>query len=174
MDKKEVEDFFFIVDELEETESELRETNMKITKMESELNKETKEHKIVRLEKRIEKYKKKHEILHNISCDLFEELDRHCGYLAGYIMDEFEEEFIKKMLDHFVISELIQKIDLIIEQLKKKRSEESADDEEKRQINERLQDLFIVRNCLNRKSDSYTLRIMLNNIKDYFKHFQDC
>ena len=47
MDKKEVEDFFFIVDEIEETESELRETNMKITKMESELNKETKEHKFI-------------------------------------------------------------------------------------------------------------------------------
>ena len=87
-------------------------------------------------------------------------------------MDEFEEEFIKKMLDRFVISELIQKIDLVIEQLKKKRSEDSADDEEKRQINERLQDLFIVRNCLNRKSDSCTLRIMLNNVKYYFKHFQ--
>ena len=75
--------------------------------MESELRKETKEHKVVRLEKRIEKYKKKNEILHNISCDLFEELDRNCGYLVGYIMDEFEEEFIKKMLDRFVISELI-------------------------------------------------------------------
>ena len=39
MDEKEEEDFFFIVDELEETESELRETRFKITKMESELNK---------------------------------------------------------------------------------------------------------------------------------------
>ena len=172
MDIKEISEFFFFAEEIENTESKLRETNMKITKMESELRKETKEHKIVRLEKRILNYKKKHEILDNISCDLFEELDRHCGYLAGYIMDEFEEEFIKKMLDRFVISELIQKIDLVIEQLKKKRSEDSADDEEKRQINERLQDLFIVRNCLNRKSDSCTLRIMLNNIKYYFKHFQ--
>ena len=111
MDKKEVEDFFFFAEEIENIESELRETNMKITKMESELRKETKEHKIVRLEKRIPNYKKKHETLDNISCDLFEELDRHCGYLAGYIMDEFEEEFIKKMFDRFVISELIQKID---------------------------------------------------------------
>ena len=142
--------------------------------MESELRKETKEHKIVRLEKRIQNYKKKHEILDNTSCDLFEELDRHCGYLAGYIMDEFEEEFVKKMLDRFVISKLIQKIDLIIEQLKKKRSEESADDEENSQINKRLQDLFIVRNCINRKSDSCTLRIMLNNIEDYFKHIVGC
>ena len=105
--------------------------------MESELSKETKENKIVRLEKRILNYKKKHEILDKISCDLFEELDRNCGYLAGYIMDEFEEEFVK-MLDRFFTSELIQKIDLIIEQLKKKRSEELEDDEEKRQMNERL------------------------------------
>ena len=89
-------------------------------------------------------------------------------------MDEFEEEFIMKMLDRFVISELIQKIDLIIEQLKKKRSEELEDVEEKKQINERLQILFIVRNCLNRKSDSCALRIMSEAIKDYFKHFQDC
>ena len=174
MDKKEVIDFFFFADELENTESELRETNMKISKMEFELRKKTKEDKIVRLEKRIEKYKKKHEILHNISCDLFEELDRYCGYLAGYIMDEFEEEFKKKMLDRFIISEFIQKIDLIIEQLKKKRSEESADDEEKRQINERLQILFIVRNCLNRKSDSWALRIMLDSINDYFKYIVVC
>ena len=65
----------FIVDELEETESELRETDMKITKMESDLKKETKEHKVVRLGNRILNYNKKHEILHNISCDLFEELD---------------------------------------------------------------------------------------------------
>ena len=53
MDKKEVEDFFFFADELENTESELRETNMKITKMESELRKDTKENKIVRLGNRI-------------------------------------------------------------------------------------------------------------------------
>ena len=171
MDKNEISEFFFFAEEIENTESELKETNMKITKMESELSKETKENKIVRLEKRILNYKKKHEILDKISCDLFEELDRNCGYLAGYIMDEFEEEFIKKMLDRFVISELIQKIDLIIEQLKKKRSEELKDVEEKRQMNERLQILFIVRNFLNRKSDSCALRIMLNNIKYYFKHF---
>ena len=107
---------------------------MKITKMEPDLKKETKEHKIVRLGNRILNYNKKHEILHNISCDLFEELDRHCGYLAGYIMYYFEEEFIKKMLDRFVISEFIQKIDLIIEQLKKKRSEE-LNDKEIRQMN---------------------------------------
>ena len=50
----------------------------------------------------------------------------------------FEEEFVKKMFDRFVISEFIQKIDLIIEQLKKKRSEE-LNDKEKKQINERLQ-----------------------------------
>ena len=173
MDKNEISEFFF-AEEIENTESELRETNMKITKMKSELSKETKEHKIVRLEKRILNYKKKHEILDKISCDLFEELDRNCSYLAGYIMDEFEEEFIKKMLDRFIISELIQKIDLIIEQLKKKRSEELEDDEEKRQMNERLQILFIVRNFLSRKSDSCALRIMLNNIKYYFKHFQYC
>ena len=74
------------------------------------------------------------------------------------------------MLDRFVISEFIQKIDLIIEQLKKKRSEE-LNDKEKKQINERLQYLFIVRNCLNRKSDSCALRIILNDIKDYFKRF---
>ena len=166
--------FSFLQRRLKNTESRLRETNMKITKMESELSKETKEHKIVRLEKRILNYKKKHEILHNIYCDLFEELDRNCGYLACYIIDEFEEEFTKKMLDRFVISKLIQKIDLIIEQLKKKRSEELEDDEEKRQMNERLQILFIVRNFLNRKSDSCALRIMLNNIKYYFKHFQYC
>ena len=171
MDKNEISEFFFFAEEIENTESELKETNMKITKMESELSKETKENKIVRLEKRILNYKKKHEILDKISCDLFEELDRNCGYLAGYIMDEFEEEFIKKMLDRFVISELIQKIDLIIEQLKKKRSEELKDVEEKRQMNERLQILFIVRNLLNRKLDSCALRIMLNNIKYYFKHF---
>ena len=67
MDRKKISEFFFFAEEIENTESELRETNMKITKMESELRKETKEHKIVRLEKRIEKYKKKHEILHNIS-----------------------------------------------------------------------------------------------------------
>ena len=170
MDKKEVEDFFFIVDELEETESELRATNMKITKTVSDLKKETKKHKIVRLEKRIDTYNDKYEILHDISCDLFEDLDDYCNHLAGYIMNEFEEEFIKKMLDRFVISEFIQKIDLIIEQLKKKRSEE-LNDKEKKQINERLQYLFIVRNCLNRKSDSCALRIMLNNIKDYFKRF---
>ena len=42
MDKKEVEDFFFIVDELEETESELRETHFKITKMESDHKKRNK------------------------------------------------------------------------------------------------------------------------------------
>ena len=142
--------------------------------MESVLCKETKEHKIVRLEKRILNYKKKHEILDNISCDLFEELDRCCGYLAGYIMDDFEEEFKKKMMDRFVISEFIQKIDLIIEQLKKKRSEELEDVEEKRQINERLKDFFIVRNFLNRKSDSCALRIMLNNIKYYFKYIVVC
>ena len=171
MDKNEISEFFFFAEEIENTESELKETNMKKTKMESELSKETKENKIVRLEKRILNYKKKHEILDRISCDLFEELDRNCGYLAGYIMDEFEEEFIKKMLDRFVISELIQKIDLIIEQLKKKRSEELKDVEEKRQMNERLQILFIVRNFLNRKLDSCALRIMLNNIKYYFKHF---
>ena len=134
MDKNEISEFFFFAEEIENTESELKETNMKITKMESELSKETKENKIVRLEKRILNYKKKHEILDEISCDLFEELDRNCGYLAGYIMDEFEEEFIKKMLDRFVISELIQKIDLIIEQLKKKRSEELKDVEEKRRM----------------------------------------
>ena len=174
MDKNEISEFFFFAEEIENTESELRETNMKITKMESKLSKETKENKIVRLEKRILNYKKKHEILDKISCDLFEELDRNCGYLAGYIMDEFEEEFIKKMLDRFVISELIQKIDLIIEQLKKKRLEELEDVEEKRQMNERLQILFLVRNCLSRKSDSCILRIMLNSIKFYFKHFQDC
>ena len=86
-------------------------------------------------------------------------------------MDEFEGEFIKKILDRFVISELIQKIDLIIEQLKKKRLEELEDVEEKRQMNERLQILFIVRNCLSRKSDSCTLRIKPNNIKYYFKRF---
>ena len=50
-------------------------------------------------------------------------------------MDEFKGEFIKKILDRFVISELIQKIDLIIEQLKKKRLEELEDVEEKRQMN---------------------------------------
>ena len=68
-------------------------------------------------------------------------------------------------MDHFVIS----KIDLIIEKLKKKRSEELEDDEEKRQMNERLQIFFIVKFFLNRKSDSCVLRIMLNNIKDYFE-----
>ena len=109
MDKNEISEFFFFAEEIEKTESELRETNMKITKMEYELSKETKENKIIRLEKRILNYKKKHEILDKISCDLFEELDRNCGYLAGYIMDEFEEEFIKKMLNHFVISELIKR-----------------------------------------------------------------
>ena len=174
MDKNEISEFFFFTEEIEKTESKLRETNLKITKMESELSKETKENKIVRLEKRILNYKKKHEILDKISCDLFEELDRNCGYLAGYIMDELKEEFVKKMLDHLVISELIKKIDLIIEQLKKKRSEELEDDEEKRQMNERLQIIFIVRNFLNRKSDSCVLRIMLNNIKYYFKHFEEC
>ena len=166
MDKNEISKFFFFAEEIEKTESD--------SKMESELRKETKENKIIRLEKRILNYKKKHEILDKISCDLFEELDRNCGYLAGYIMDEFEEEFIKKMLDHFVISELIKKKDVIIEQLKKERSRELENDEEKRQMNERLQILFIVKFFLNRKSDSCTLRIMLNNIKDYFKHFQDC
>ena len=138
MDKKEVEDFFFIVDEIEETESELRETNMKITKMESELNKETKEHKIYILRNRIKNYNDKYEVLHDISCDLFEELYEHCGYIVSYIMYYFEEEFVKKMFDRFVISEFIQKIDLIIEQLKNKRSEE-LNDKEKKQINERLQ-----------------------------------
>ena len=172
MENKKVEDFFFIVDELENTESELRETHFKITKMESDLKKETKEDKIYRLWKRILNYKKKHEILHNISCDLFEDLDDYCNHLASYIMYEFEEEFIKKMLDRFVISEFIQKIDFIIKHFQK-RSEE-LNDKEKRQMNVRLQDLFIVRNCLNRKSDSYALRIMVDNIKDYFKHFQDC
>ena len=170
MENKKVEDFFFIVDELENTESELRETDIKITKMESNLKKETKEDKIVRLERRIENYNDKYELLHNISCDLFEDLDDYCNHLASYIIYEFEEEFIKKMLDRFVISEFIQKIDLIIELLKKKRSEE-LNDKEKRQMNVRLQDLFIVRNCLNRKSDSYALRIMVDNFKDYFKHF---
>ena len=71
MDKKEVEDFFFIVDELEETESELRETHFKITKMESDHKKETKEDKIDRLWNRIQNYNKKHEILNNISYDIF-------------------------------------------------------------------------------------------------------
>ena len=63
MDIKEIPEFFFFAEEIENTESKLRETNMKITKMESELRKETKEHKIVRLEKRILNYKKKHEYL---------------------------------------------------------------------------------------------------------------
>ena len=38
-------------------------------------------------------------------------------------------------------------------------------------MNVRLQDLFIVRNCLNRKSDSYALRIMVDNIKKVFLIF---
>ena len=42
MDKKEAEDFFFFAEEIENTESEIRETNMKITKLESELRKENK------------------------------------------------------------------------------------------------------------------------------------
>ena len=174
MDKKEVAEFFFIAKELENTESELRETNLKIKKMESELEKEKKEHKIYRPEKRIEKYNRKYEMLHDISYDLFEELDEHCGFLAGYIFDEFTEEFRKKMIDCFIISEFVQKIDLIIEELRKKKSEEFEDNKVKRQMNERLQILFMIRNCLKRKSDSYPLRTMIFNIEDYFKHIDGC
>ena len=135
--------------------------------MKSLLRKETKEHKICRLKKRIDTYNRKYEMLHDISYDCFEELDGHCGFLAGYIYDEFTEEFRRKMTDRFIISEFIEKIELIIEQL---RREESEENEVKRQINERLQILFVVVNFLKRKSDSYALRTMINNIKDYFKH----
>ena len=172
MVKKKVEDFFFIVDELEETESELRETHFKITKMESNLKKETKEDKIDRLWNRIQNYNKNHEILNDISYDLFEELDDYCNHLAANILEVIEEEFMIKMFNHFVISKFVEKIDLIIEQLKK-RSEE-LDDKKKRQMNERLQDLFIVRNCLNRKSDSCALLTMISNIKDYLMFYKGC
>ena len=89
---------------------------------------------------------------------VFEELDEYCGFLAEYICvdfideftdeftDEFAEEFRRKMIDHFNISEFVEKIDLIIEQLRKKRSEESEENGVKRPINERLQVLFIVGN----------------------------
>ena len=50
------------------------------------------------------------------------------------------------MIDHFNISEFVEKIDLINEQLRKKRSEESEENGVKRPINERLQVLFIVGN----------------------------
>ena len=52
------------------------------------------------------------------------------------------------MTDRFNISEFVEKIDLIIEQLRRKRSEESEENEVKRQINERLQILYIVVNFL--------------------------
>ena len=94
--------------------------------MESDLKKETKEDKIDRLWNRIQNYNKKHEILNSISYDLFEELDDYCNDLAANILEVIEEEFMIKMFNHFVISEFVEKIDLIIEQLKK-RSEELDD-----------------------------------------------
>ena len=170
MDKNEVAELFFIVEELENTKSELTETHLKINKMKSLLKKETKEDKIYRLKKRIDTYKEKYEILLDISYGFFEELDEHYGFLAEYIYDEFTEEFRRKTTDHFNISEFVEKIDLIIEQLRRKRSEESEENEVKRQINERLQILFIVVHFLMRKADSYALRNMIVNIKDCFKH----
>ena len=75
------------------------------------------------------------------------------------------------MTDHFNISEFVEKIDLIIEQLRRKRSEESEENEVKKQINERLQILFIVVNLLKRNSDSNSSLTLISNIKDYFKAY---
>ena len=47
MDKNEVAELLFIADELENTESELTETHLKINKMKSLLKKETKEDKFI-------------------------------------------------------------------------------------------------------------------------------
>ena len=116
-------------------------------------------------------------MLHDISYDFFEELDENCGFLAEYIYDEFTEELteeFRKMTDRFIISEFVEKIELIIEQLRNKKSEESEDNEAKRKINERLQILFIVRNFLKRKSYSYPSLTMISNIKDYFNHIDRC
>ena len=61
MDKNEVAELLFIADELENIESELRQTHLKIKKMKSELRKETKKHKVYRLEKRIDTYNRKYQ-----------------------------------------------------------------------------------------------------------------
>ena len=82
MDKNEIAELFFIVEELENTESELTETHLKINKMKSLLKKETKEDKIYRLKKIMDTYNEKYEILLNLSYGFFEELDEHCGFLA--------------------------------------------------------------------------------------------
>ena len=178
MDKNEVAELFFILEELENTESELTETHLKINKMKSLLKKETKEDKIYRLKKRIDKYKEKYEILLDISYVFFEELDEYCGFLAEYIcvefIDEFTDEFRRKMTDHFNISEFVEKIDLIIEQLRRKRSEESEENEVKSKIKERLRILFIVVYLLKRNSDSNSSLTMISNIKDCFKHIDGC
>ena len=143
--------------------------------MKSLLKKETKEHKIYCFRKRIDTYNEKYEILLDISYGFFEELDEHCGFLAEYIYDEFTdeftEEFRRKMTDHFNISEFVEKIELIIEQLRRKRSEESEENEVKRKIKERLRILFIVGNLLKRNSDSNSSLTMIFNIKDYFKAY---
>ena len=105
----------------------------------------------------------------------FEELDEYCGFLAEYVcvefIDEFTEEFKRKMIDHFNISEFVEKIELIIEQLRRKRSEEFEENEVKRKIKERLQILFIVGNLLKGNSDSNSSLTMISNIKDYFKAY---
>ena len=75
------------------------------------------------------------------------------------------------MTDHFNISEFVEKIELIIEQLRRKRSEESEENEVKRKIKERLRILFIVGYLLKRNSDSNSSLTMIFNIKDYFKAY---
>ena len=85
MDKNEIAELFFIVEELENTESELTETHLKINKMKSLLKKETKEDKIYRLKKIMETYNEKYEILLNISYGFFEELDEHCMWFSRLI-----------------------------------------------------------------------------------------
>ena len=172
MDKNEVAELFFIVEELQNTDSELSRTHLKINKMKSLLKKETKKDKVYRLERRIDTYNEKYEMLLDISYVFFEELDEYCGFLAEYIcvefIDELTDEFRRKMTDRFNMSEFVEKIDLIIEQLRRKRSEESEENVVKKQIKERLQILSNVGNFLKRKSDSYALQTMIDNIKDCF------